>query len=271
MRAVSLLYHDAVESAAQLDASGFPGGGAAPYKLDIEDLRHHFRALAASGSRKPYLVTELLAPEGTPPPAPLLITFDDGGVSAATVIADMLDELGWKAHFFITTDYIGTSGFVEQDQIRALRQAGHVIGTHSASHPTRMASCDRATLLTEWNSSRARLEDILQESVAAASVPGGYYSRMVGETAAEAGIRALFTSEPIKRVSRVGSCLVLGRYNLWRGMAPDVSAQLGAAGLSAAQIKQYVFWNAKKLVKTLGGTRYLAWRRMMLDKSGRTS
>ncbi len=268
MKAVSLLYHDAVEGAHRIDESGFPGPGAAPYKLDVETMRAHLRALAGATARKPSLATEML--EDNRHGVPLLITFDDGGKSASGSIADMLNALNWPAHFFVTTDYIGTSTFMDADDIRRMRQAGHVIGSHSASHPTRMAACDRVALLAEWRASKARLEEILQEEVVTASVPGGYYARAVAETASEAGIRLLFTSEPVKRVMRVGSCLVLGRYNLWRGMRPAVSAQLGTENLSAAQARQYMLWNAKKLVKQLGGRRYLVWRRKLLDKSNRS-
>src|SRR5262245_47304812 len=52
--------------------------------------------------------------------------------------------------------------------------------------------------------SRELLRDILGESVTVASVPGGYYGRAVAETAAEAGIRVLFNSEPTTRTQTVG-------------------------------------------------------------------
>jgi len=32
-----------------------------------------------------------------------LLTFDDGGESAATCIADLLEKHGWRGHFFVTT------------------------------------------------------------------------------------------------------------------------------------------------------------------------
>ena len=33
-------------------------------------------------------------------------------LSSYTLIADRLEALGWRAHFFITTDYIGTPAFM---------------------------------------------------------------------------------------------------------------------------------------------------------------
>lgn len=270
MKAVSLLYHDAVTDADRMDESGFPGAGAAPYKLDIVEMKEHFCGLAGPPSLNPSRVTDYLDARHEQEGCPLFITFDDGGKSAATVIAGMLEERQWSCHFFITTDFIGTPEFVNAEELRSLHRAGHVIGSHSASHPTRMAACDRAELFKEWSESKARLEDILSAPVTVASVPGGFFSRTVAETASEAGFRALFTSEPIKRVARVGDCLVLGRYNLWRGMAPSVSRRLAQSRLTYPQIRQYMLWNAKKVIKNLGGTRYLTWRRMLLDKSLRS-
>ena len=71
---------------------------------------------------------------------PFLITVDDGGVSYYTVVADRLERLGWRGHCFVTTDMIGQRGFLTRRQIRELDGRGHIIGSHSASHPTRCGS-----------------------------------------------------------------------------------------------------------------------------------
>ena len=57
-------------------------------------------------------------------------------------------------------------------------------------------------MLDEWTKSRSVLEDVLGHDVAIASLPGGYFSPTVAETAAEAGLRVLFTSEPVTRTGR---------------------------------------------------------------------
>jgi len=74
------------------------------------------------------------------------------------------------------------------EQIRDLHQRGHIIGSHSCSHPKRMSFCSRAELLQEWGRSCEILAGILGAPVTVASVPGGFYSRAVAEAAAEAGI-----------------------------------------------------------------------------------
>ena len=176
-----LLYHDVVDG--DDNASGFPGAGAAQYKLDLRDFISHLDALAETKVPLAMLssVTEDTAakyPDGDG----FLLTFDDGGVSAATSIADSLERLHWRAHFFVTTDYIGVAGFMTASQIRELDRCRHVIGSHSCSHPSRMSACTSSQLLGEWSRSIATLSDILGKAVTVASVPGGYYSPRVAQT-----------------------------------------------------------------------------------------
>ena len=255
MNIFSLMYHDVVEPGAW-ESSGFSGSGAAVYKLEREEFGRHLDAIAATGVRVA-TATEPLA-DGS-----AMLTFDDGGVGAITLAAKMLEKHGWTGHFFVTTDRIGTPGFLSREQIQEMRRRGHVIGSHSCSHPTRMANCTREELQREWRESVRVLEDILNEPVTVASVPGGYYSRAVGATAAEAGIRVLFNSEPTAGVSRTGECLLLGRYWIQRGMPPGLSGAF-AAGRLGPRWKQSALFQIKKLAKAAGGKAYLSMRERLL-------
>src|SRR5437899_2158462 len=101
-RAFSIMYHDVVEEGAW-DSSGFPGAAAASYKLTREEFRRHLNAVekAAEDANTPVVTRWDSLPA-------VFFTFDDGGVSFHDPIADMLEERGWRGHFFITTDRIGT-------------------------------------------------------------------------------------------------------------------------------------------------------------------
>ena len=115
---------------------------------------------------------------------PFLITVDDGGVSYYTMLADRLEARGWRGYCFVSTNQIGTRGFLDAAQIRELDQRGHLIGSHSASHPTRFSACTPEQMREEWTISRQVLEDILGHDVTLASVPGGYYSKAVARVGA---------------------------------------------------------------------------------------
>jgi hypothetical protein len=114
----------------------------------------------------------------------------------------------------------------------------------------------------------ARLADILSERIDVASVPGGYYSRAVAESAARAGIRVLFNSEPVARVHEVDGCLVVGRFGVQQGVPASWAAAV-ARGDRAPRLRRYLFWNGKKLLKRLGGDRWLRVRRKLIAARAR--
>ena len=261
MRSLAIMYHDVV-AGGDFESSGFPGEGANVYKLNRDDFERHLDAIAAA---VPPGTVATISPEQHAVKPELYLTFDDGGVSASTVIAGMLEQRGWRGHFFVTTGRIGQPGFLNAEQIRNLYLSGHVIGSHSHTHPTRMAALSRAQLNEEWERSIGVLSDLLRAGVTVASVPGGYYSQQVGEAAGTAGIQALFTSEPTTKVGVLPKCLVLGRYVIQRGMGPDWSAGF-AAGKAGYRWRQSLLWAAKKMAKRIGGAKYLEVRRKMLEK-----
>jgi peptidoglycan/xylan/chitin deacetylase (PgdA/CDA1 family) len=258
MRAHAIMYHDVVEGG-DFESSGFGGEGAHVYKLRREDFERHLDAIGRSGAE----VGTVNRLEG----GTVLLTFDDGGESSLHPTADLLENHGWRGHFFITTDRIGTAGFLSEGQLRELRGRGHTVGSHSRSHPTRMAALSRAEMDREWRESIARLSEVLGEAVKTASVPGGYYSREVGESAAAAGIEALFTSEPTARVGMLGGCQVFGRYVMQRGMAPGWSAGFAAGRVSYCW-RQSALWKVKRVAKFMGGGAYLKLRESILERKG---
>lgn len=254
------MYHDVVESGHEA-ASGFVSADANLYKLECEKFNAHLKALTESLKTNPGSVLEFEAKRSEP----LFITFDDGGRSAYTHIAPLLDKKNWRGHFFIATDYIDTETFLSSDEIRELKTRGHVIGSHSASHPLRFAACGEDEILREWRVSLEKLSDILKEKVFVASIPGGLYSRQVAESASRAGIKKLFTSEPTTKTWQVGETTCLGRYTIQRGTSSETVASI-ACGATLPRLQQFLFWNAKKAIKTVGGENYLKFRKWLLAR-----
>ncbi len=263
IRAITLMYHDVLPDD-RFDASGFPGPGAARYKLRVDEFERHLSAISPARAKAGVTVFDLRA--GTSRSGlPVLLTFDDGGATAASQIVDRIERFGWRGHFFIPTNYLGKATFLDRAAIREIHRRGHVIGSHSASHPPRLSACTRARMLEEWRTSVAVLSDIVGERVRIASVPEGYYSPLVGETAAEAGMEALFTSEPTSRCRRDGGCLVLGRHAVQRGMSPAAVGALAAGRLLPA-LQQSLLWGVKEIGKQVGGEHYLKLRTLLLRR-----
>jgi peptidoglycan/xylan/chitin deacetylase (PgdA/CDA1 family) len=257
LRVVALEYHDVVGD--DFDASGFPGKAAASYKLSVANFTAHISALAQLAARVVQPESLGLPTRGGPA---VVLTFDDGGISAFTHAAPILESHGLRGVFFITTDRIGTAGFLTSDQIRELARRGHTVGSHSCSHPVRMAACTPSELAHEWRDSVRELTSIIGTGVVTASVPGGFYSRSVASAAAAAGIRWLFTSEPTMRVGSIDTCTVIGRYTLRTADPPHVAAALVGAA-EGARRKQWLAWNTKKIAKAVGGRAYHRLRELV--------
>jgi peptidoglycan/xylan/chitin deacetylase (PgdA/CDA1 family) len=195
---------------------------------------------------------------------PITLTFDDGGSSAAA-IAGILQRFGWIGHFFITTDYIGRSSFLTRSQIREIRKNGHLIGSHSCSHPDGMADLDFERTCEEWRRSVETLSDILGEKMEMASVPGGSYSRKVAAAASRAGVKALFTSEPTLECRQVHGCLVLGRFYLLRGMPASTAAGI-YTGSGYEREKRYLAWRFLRISRRVTGRFYRDIKMQLLKK-----
>ncbi|MFL5488373.1 MAG: polysaccharide deacetylase family protein, partial [Gemmatimonadaceae bacterium] len=115
----------------------------------------------------------------------LTITFDDGYRGNALIAAPILEQHNLRACFFVTTDFIGTTHiprwdrehnietkWMTWDEVRALRAAGHEIGSHTKTHvdlgvtPPEQACC-------EISGGNSRLVDELGQSAGLFAYPFG--------------------------------------------------------------------------------------------------
>jgi peptidoglycan/xylan/chitin deacetylase (PgdA/CDA1 family) len=213
-------YHDVTDDPAE---SGFQRVGGLPFKLGSQLFRDHLDRISTVGP-VPELIDRIDVGQ---PGRHLLLTFDDGGKSAVRV-GDELLRRGWKAHFFIITGLIGHRTFVDAGDIRYLRSSGHLVGSHSHSHPNIYRELDRGRMVVEWRRSCDILAQLLGEPCLAAAVPGGEISPAVLRSADAAGLRYLFTSEPWLVPRLVGGCRVLGRFCPRSSTSPGEIARLAA-------------------------------------------
>lgn len=196
---IHLMYHDVFEH--NPCESGFLQERDLPYKLSALEFEKHVKAVSEHclqrGLHKDYVI----------------FTFDDGGKSFYQVIAPILEKYGYRGIFFISTNYIGTDTFLTEDEIRELHLRGHIIGSH-AHHHIHMNSMPVEEIQREWSTSVRILENITGESITFASIPNGDLSKPVLSTAANCGIKHLYTSEPVTKVSSYNEMEIIGRYVL---------------------------------------------------------
>lgn len=93
---------------------------------------------------------------GRPRPSKLLaLTFDDGPNDPHTLrLLDVLARHGVQATFFMIGRYVRQ----RPDIAREVRNAGHVLGNHTFTHPLLIFE-DRASLRTELDACRCALQD----------------------------------------------------------------------------------------------------------------
>lgn len=254
---VSFTFHDVVDG--DPESSGFSGPGPARYKLGTARFEEHLRVFAeAFRGAPPTRVTDVgEARKGW------LLTFDDGG-SSSLAIGELLADRRWPAQFLITTDRIGEPAFLDEAGIRELAAMGHVVGSHSCSHP-RMTTCTPEQLRHEWEGSVEVLSRILGADVSVASVPGGAYDRQVATAADRAGIRSLFTSEPRVEPWAVGRCLVLGRFAV-HNRTPTSRVRALARGDAVTRAYELGMWKLRSAARAVGGDTYLRARSLVLSR-----
>lgn len=196
---INLMYHDVFVH--NTNESGFQRERDLPYKMNASMFERHVKSISdyceSTHQSKNHVV----------------FTFDDGGKSFYQVIAPILEKYGLKGIFFITTKYIGTDTFLDEEEIRDLHKRGHIIGSHAHTHKHLYTLTDEQ-VEDEWKCSTEILSCILGEPIKYASIPNGDTSKRVLANAYKYGIRYIYTSEPITKVSYFNDMQVIGRYVL---------------------------------------------------------
>jgi peptidoglycan/xylan/chitin deacetylase (PgdA/CDA1 family) len=254
MKAISLMYHDIVTSKADIDSSGFNSPDANHYKVDSVDFSKHLSKIYSDNK----FVSTFKSKAGSVN-TPIFLTFDDGGKSAILEARTVLNKFNAKGHFFITTSMIGEPNFLTEEDIIQLDQEGHIIGSHSHTHPLKISALKPNEIKNEWKCSIETLQKILKKEITVASIPGGFYSNEVVEFASKCGIKTLFTSEPKRSFSNLYGCNLIGRYTVVRN-TPLSNIEKIYQENDLFLFKQFAFWELKKILKKYFGSQYAALR-----------
>lgn len=185
-----LMYH-AIEDADH--PAGAQDAGEQLYILQTEQFRQQMDYLHSKGYQT-YLLEELQAMDAWPEKA-VVLTFDDGHESNFTLALPILQQYGFKAHFFITTGWTGTPHFLTADQIKALHEAGMGIGSHGVTHRF-LTDLNDTEIEFELDASKHTLQQILGKEIHSFSAPGGRIVRKQFSAAKELGYNYVCTSCP---------------------------------------------------------------------------
>ena len=244
------MYHDVFRN--DIKESGFQNTGAIPYKLNSHAFEDQI------------CIISKFCDTGKLGKSQIALTFDDGGESAHTIIAPILEKYGFKGFFFITTSLTGTTGFMNKEQILDLHNRGHYIGAHSHTHPRNISNLSVTEIAYEWTKSVETLNKIISSQINVASIPGGFYSEQSRIKLHECGIKTIFTSIPTKKIEyNSDNQQIIGRFTIKNETSAEVISQL-LSNNSMALIYQFAKWRGLALVRSALGNNYYRIREILL-------
>src|SRR5487761_183875 len=185
---VYLMYHE-LETDGRSLCSQDPGY--TRYAVREADFRRHLQSLAASGIRG--ISTGEALDDNCDGVGRVGITFDDGCETDYLVAAPILKEAGFGATFYVIAGFLGRSGYLNAEQVRALNEDGFEVGCHSMTHAY-LTELDAKRLEEEVVASKDRLEQTSGRRVEHFSCPGGRWNAAISECCRRAGYRSVATS-----------------------------------------------------------------------------
>lgn len=176
-----LMYHDLCAGPCTTDRYSLP---VSMFRRQLALLRE--RQIAIAG---------LSALRRSTDAASVAITFDDGLVRQFELALPELIVQGMTATFFVTTSLVGTPGYLNWQQVRAMSDAGMTLGSHGDRHIAYTALTAQFAA-QELTRSRLTLEDALGRAVDAFSAPFGFLNGALVAAAHAAGYRSICSSRP---------------------------------------------------------------------------
>ncbi len=138
-------------------------------------------------------VAACLRGAGPCPARAVALTFDDGYLDAYTSAMPILQQYGFTATFYVVSGFVGQPGYMNWDEIRALRQAGMQIGAHSVTHLD-LTTLGLDDLRAELAQSGAAIAAQIGAPVLSFCYPAGRFNDTVVTVTGEAGYTSATTT-----------------------------------------------------------------------------
>lgn len=122
------------------------------------------------------------------------ITFDDGNASDVEIALPRLLERGLTGEFYVLAGRLGEPGRLTGDGVRALAEAGMVIGSHGWAHRD-WRHLESGQETQEIAGAHRVLRDITGRVVSQVAIPFGSYDRHVLRLLRAAGVTRAYTSD----------------------------------------------------------------------------
>lgn len=221
-----------------------------PYAVSESTFKQHLDML------KP-LHVGIFSDDNTQALPDVVITFDDGHISNYEIALPLLQQAGYSAYFFATTHFINSREyFCRPEQLKALAEAGMVVGSHGVSHEF-LADLPPDAVEHELKHSRSVLESWVNQDIHSLSFPGGRYTPAVMDRARSAGYRQIFDSTfDTVSVTDLAEQKPLARVAIRRSTSADDFQRMITRDGSLYRKVQRAQWIKQTLKHTLGNRLY---------------
>jgi peptidoglycan/xylan/chitin deacetylase (PgdA/CDA1 family) len=132
--------------------------------------------------------------QGDLPAGCVVLSFDDALASQLRNAVPVLSEFGITALFFVMPAFQdGHHQYLGGPGIRALHDAGQIIGAHTCNHPS-LTLLGNLAMMAELSDCKHQIENIIGVPVRYLAYPNGAVNPAVLAATAQAGYRAAFTT-----------------------------------------------------------------------------
>jgi len=194
------------------------------------------------------------------------ISFDDGWEGAFNIAMPILKEFGYRCTYFITKDFIGREGFVDEKMIRMAAVAGMEIGVHGTTHRM-LSNCSNDEIIWEFTNCKQYLESIIGQKVVSASMPGGDWNEIIASCAKKAGLKLLCRSKLGLNIPST-NLFNLKRIPIKESTSDSDIERYCQHNISKELIKSALYQLPKRI---LGMKRYSNFRRWVLGENNNTT
>src|ERR1700744_4849550 len=106
------------------------------YIMPIASFKEHIKMLHDSGYHTilPDQLYDYLTKGTKLPSKPILLTFDDTDLDQYTIAWPEMKKYGFRGLFFVMTVSLGKPHYMSKEQVKALSDAGNIIGSHTWDH-----------------------------------------------------------------------------------------------------------------------------------------
>ncbi|MDN3677800.1 polysaccharide deacetylase family protein [Flavobacterium paronense] len=163
------------------------------YSVSPASFSSQIKALADNGytSITPDELKDFYTKHHPLPEKPILITFDDGRKEQYSIGARILERHHFKGVFFIMTVTLDKKHYMNQSEIKALSDRGHIIGCHTWDH-NKVTEYDKKDWQIQLAKPKTLLENITHRPVTCFAYPYGVWNFATADSVKNYGFTTAF-------------------------------------------------------------------------------